>query len=97
MIESHALPTDVGAGFVLGDGAASRSRPGRRSRCGGPRRPCRISSRRGRHLRLLSIGYSVVEGGIPIVAAGKIIDSVGVSGVTSQQDARSARPASTLF
>ena len=41
----------------------------------------------GANLRLLTIGYSVLEGGIPIVVDGKIIGSVGVSGVTSQQDA----------
>ena len=36
-----------------------------------------------------SIGYSVLEGGIPIVANGKIHGSVGVSGsVTPQQDAQ---------
>jgi len=45
----------------------------------------------GANLRLLNIGYSVLEGGIPIVVAGKIIGSVGVSGVTSQQDAQIAQ------
>ena len=42
----------------------------------------------GANLRLLTIGYSVLEGGIPIIVDGKIIGSVGVSGVTSQQDAQ---------
>ena len=42
----------------------------------------------GANLRLLNIGYSVLEGGIPILADGKIIGGVGVSGVTSQQDAQ---------
>ena len=42
----------------------------------------------GANMRLLTIGYSVLEGGIPIVVDGKIIGSVGVSGVTSQQDAQ---------
>ena len=42
----------------------------------------------GANLRLLSLGYSVLEGGIPIVVDGKIIGAVGVSGVTSQQDAQ---------
>ena len=42
----------------------------------------------GANLRLLSIGYSVLEGGIPIVVGGKIIGAIGVSGVTSQQDAQ---------
>jgi glc operon protein GlcG len=33
----------------------------------------------------------VLEGGIPIVVDGKIVGSVGVSGVTSQQDAQIAQ------
>ena len=45
----------------------------------------------GANLRLLNIGYSVLEGGIPIVVDGKIIGSIGVSGVTSQQDAQTAQ------
>ena len=45
----------------------------------------------GANLRLLTIGYSVLEGGIPIIADGKIIGGVGVSGVTSQQDAQIAQ------
>jgi glc operon protein GlcG len=42
----------------------------------------------GANLRLLNIGFSVLEGGIPIMADGKIIGAVGVSGATSQQDAQ---------
>jgi len=42
----------------------------------------------GANLRLLTIGYSVLEGGIPIIVDGKVIGGVGVSGVTSQQDAQ---------
>jgi glc operon protein GlcG len=45
----------------------------------------------GANLRLLNIGYSVLEGGIPIVVDGKIIGSVGVSGVQSNQDAQTAQ------
>lgn len=45
----------------------------------------------GANLRLLNIGFSVLEGGIPIVADGKIIGGIGVSGVTSQQDAQIAQ------
>jgi uncharacterized protein GlcG (DUF336 family) len=45
----------------------------------------------GANPRLLTIGYSVLEGGIPIVVEGKIIGGVGVSGVTSQQDAQIAQ------
>ena len=45
----------------------------------------------GANLRLLNIGYSVLEGGIPIIADGKVIGSIGVSGVTSQQDAQTAQ------
>ena len=45
----------------------------------------------GVNLRLLAIGYSVLEGGIPIVVDGKVVGAVGVSGVTSQQDAQIAQ------
>ena len=45
----------------------------------------------GSNLRLLSTGFSMLEGGIPIMVDGKIIGSVGVSGVTSQQDAQTAQ------
>jgi len=45
----------------------------------------------GANLRLLNIGFSVLEGGIPIVVDGKIIGGIGVSGVTSQQDAQIAQ------
>jgi glc operon protein GlcG len=45
----------------------------------------------GVNLRLLKLeGASVLEGGVPIVLDGKIIGAVGVSGVTSQQDAQIA-------
>lgn len=43
----------------------------------------------GANLRLLNLaGASLLEGGIPIVVDGKLIGAVGVSGVTSQQDAQ---------
>jgi uncharacterized protein GlcG (DUF336 family) len=43
----------------------------------------------GANLRLLNArGASMLEGGIPIVVDGKLIGAVGVSGVTSQQDAQ---------
>src|SRR5262245_48367898 len=42
----------------------------------------------GANLRLLTIPYSVLEGGIPIVVNGKVAGGIGVSGVTSQQDAQ---------
>jgi uncharacterized protein GlcG (DUF336 family) len=45
----------------------------------------------GANLRLLSTGFSMLEGGIPIVHEGKIIGSIGVSGVTSAQDAQTAQ------
>ena len=45
----------------------------------------------GANLRLLTIGYSVLEGGIPIIVDGKIIGAVGVSGVLSTQDAQTAQ------
>ena len=46
----------------------------------------------GGGLRLLSVGgVTAIEGGIPIVVDGKIVGSIGVSGVTAQQDAQIAR------
>lgn len=46
----------------------------------------------GANLRILRLpGASPVEGGIPIVVDGKLIGAVGVSGVTSAQDAQIAR------
>jgi uncharacterized protein GlcG (DUF336 family) len=45
----------------------------------------------GVNLRFLSTGFSVLEGGIPIIMDGKIIGAVGVSGVLSSQDAQTAQ------
>ena len=47
----------------------------------------------GVHLRLLNItgDAGVLEGGVPIIVDGKLIGAVGVSGVTSQQDAQIAK------
>jgi glc operon protein GlcG len=46
----------------------------------------------GAGLRLLRVdGLMPLEGGIPIVVDGKLIGGIGVSGVTSQQDAQIAR------
>ena len=42
-------------------------------------------------LRVLTFGASVAEGGVPIVAGGKIIGAIGVSGVQSHQDAQVAQ------
>lgn len=43
----------------------------------------------GANLRLLNLsGASMLEGGIPILIEGKVVGAVGVSGVTSQQDAQ---------
>ena len=43
----------------------------------------------GANMRLLNVsGASMLEGGIPIMVDGKIVGGVGVSGVTSQQDAQ---------
>jgi len=41
-------------------------------------------------LRVLTFGTCVAEGGVPIVANGKIIGAVGVSGVASHQDGQVA-------
>ena len=43
----------------------------------------------GAGLRILSIdAASPLEGGLPIVVEGKLVGAIGVSGVTSQQDAQ---------
>jgi glc operon protein GlcG len=45
----------------------------------------------GGGLRLLAVpGVMPLEGGVPIVVDGKIIGAIGVSGVTSEQDAQVA-------
>src|SRR4030095_3134590 len=45
----------------------------------------------GANLRLLAApGVTPLEGGVPIVADGKIIGAIGVSGATSAQDAQCA-------
>jgi len=45
----------------------------------------------GANLRLLAApGVLPLEGGVPIVADGKIIGAIGVSGATSEQDAQCA-------
>ena len=44
-----------------------------------------------RKARLLSLLLGTLEGGIPIIADGKIIGSIGVSGVMSNQDAQTAQ------
>jgi glc operon protein GlcG len=45
----------------------------------------------GANLRLLGLGYSVLEGGVPIIVGGKIIGAIGVSGMASNQDAQVAK------
>jgi uncharacterized protein GlcG (DUF336 family) len=47
----------------------------------------------GVNLRLLNItgDASVLEGGVPIIVNGMVIGAIGVSGVTSQQDAQIAQ------
>jgi uncharacterized protein GlcG (DUF336 family) len=46
----------------------------------------------GQNLRILKLsGASPLEGGIPIVVDGKLIGGIGVSGVTSVQDAQIAK------
>jgi uncharacterized protein GlcG (DUF336 family) len=50
----------------------------------------------GVNMRLFKLsGASVLEGGIPIVVDGKLIGGVGVSGVTSEQEAQIAGLPST--
>jgi uncharacterized protein GlcG (DUF336 family) len=48
-------------------------------------------------LRVLTFGASVAEGGIPIIAEGKIIGAIGVSGAASHQDAQVAHAGAAVF
>jgi len=41
-------------------------------------------------LRVLTFGANVAEGGVPIIADGKVVGAIGVSGVASHQDAQVA-------
>jgi glc operon protein GlcG len=46
----------------------------------------------GANLRLLRLaGASPLEGGIPIIVDGKLVGAIGVSGMTSEQDAQIAK------
>jgi uncharacterized protein GlcG (DUF336 family) len=42
-------------------------------------------------LRVLTFGASVAEGGVPLIAGGRIVGGIGVSGVASHQDAQVAQ------
>lgn len=45
----------------------------------------------GAGLRLLSVpNLMTLEGGVPVIADGKVVGAIGVSGVTSEQDAQIA-------
>jgi uncharacterized protein GlcG (DUF336 family) len=60
------------------------------------RRPTKVFqdsiAKGGENIRLLGLtGASMLEGGIPIVVDGKIVGGIGVSGVTSAQDAQIAQ------
>jgi glc operon protein GlcG len=45
----------------------------------------------GHGLRVLTFDALVAEGGVPIIASGKVIGAIGVSGVQSHQDAQVAQ------
>jgi glc operon protein GlcG len=45
----------------------------------------------GRTVLLGVDGLTLLEGGVPITVGGRVIGAVGVSGVTSQQDAQVAQ------
>jgi glc operon protein GlcG len=40
----------------------------------------------GRHVFMTFPGVVPVQGGLPLISAGKVVGAIGVSGVTSQQD-----------
>src|SRR5260370_40219297 len=45
-------------------------------------------------LRYLTLGMVIAEGGVPIIAEGKVIGAIGASGGASQQDAQVAKAGS---
>ena len=45
----------------------------------------------GRTVMLAIEGLTPLEGGVPVMLGGRVIGAVGVSGVTSQQDAQVAQ------
>jgi glc operon protein GlcG len=52
----------------------------------------------GEGLRILRLqGVTPVEGGFPLVADGKIVGAIGVSGATSAQDAQCAKAGADAF
>lgn len=52
----------------------------------------------GEGLRVLGLqGVTPVEGGFPLVADGKIVGAIGVSGATSAQDAQCAKAGADAF
>lgn len=52
----------------------------------------------GEGLRLLRLqGATPIEGGIPLLADGKIVGAIGVSGATSAQDAQCAKAGADAF
>ncbi len=52
----------------------------------------------GANLRLLSLaGASPLEGGIPIIVNNTIVGAIGVSGVTSEQDAQVAKAGADML
>jgi len=60
------------------------------------RRPTKVFqdaiAKGGENVRLLGLtGASLLEGGIPIIVDGKVVGAVGVSGVTSTQDAQTGQ------
>ena len=60
------------------------------------RRPTKVledaaGSGGGVGLRYLTLGMVIAEGGVPIIAEGKVIGAIGASGGSSQQDAQVAK------
>ena len=51
----------------------------------------------GRNVILKLDGVTPIEGGVPLVYAGKVIGAIGVSGATAQQDGMVARAAAAVL
>jgi uncharacterized protein GlcG (DUF336 family) len=51
----------------------------------------------GRHVIMTFPGAYPVQGGLPLVSAGKMVGAIGVSGVTSQQDEQIAKAGADIL
>lgn len=76
---------------ALTSGTVSQAKARTAARFRRPTRALDSSLTAGRTALLAFEGIMPVEGGVPITVGGRVVGAVGVSGVTSQQDAQCAQ------